>query len=327
MSDSLPAPRREAWPMPSVPSSPIFPESQPRISPVMPRFWNKVLIRYFLHQVSKALQGKFETEVTLRQLIGPALQHRRDGRPSRCLSTGQCLRGRPPTVSIPAPTANAGVPAALPALVAPVVAPAQGSLIESVISQQLELMRRQITLLQGGAVPSPVSAPPVVIHRSPRYREDQDSPKVATIRRLRSDNGDQPEPRRQPDRPSASAPRRARRKYAAKTRASKELTAKSRQWYADPRTVSGFNRRWKEMIYQIAVQRSKGSRLIDVDGNEIYRFAERVRADFLGHSPDFITKALHAQLDRGVEVGPRMSPPWRRPNCFARSQGMNAPVS
>ena len=35
-------------------------------------------------------------------------------------------------------------------------------------------------------------------------------------------------------------------KYIAKTKTSKELTAKYRQWHADPRTVSGFNRRWKE---------------------------------------------------------------------------------
>ena len=47
-------------------------------------------------------------------------------------------------------------------------------------------------------------------------------------------------------------------KYVAKTRTSKELTAKYRQWYADPRTVSGFNRRWKEMIYQIIVKEAAG---------------------------------------------------------------------
>ena len=37
---------------------------------------------------------------------------------------------------------------------------------------------------------------------------------------------------------------------------------------ADPRVVTGFHPLWKDLVYPIVVDRSKGARLWDIDGNE-----------------------------------------------------------
>ena len=94
-------------------------------------------------------------------------------------------------------------------------------------------------------------------------------------------------------------------RYTARTPGSKALTARYRPWHADPRTASGFNRLWKEIVYQIVTVRSKGSRLIDVDGNEYIDILNGFGPGFLGHSPDIVVDALHAQIDEGFEVGPQ----------------------
>ena len=94
-------------------------------------------------------------------------------------------------------------------------------------------------------------------------------------------------------------------RYTAKTAKSKALTAQYRSVHADPRTASGFNRLWKEIVYQIVTVKSKGSRLIDVDGNEYIDILNGFGPGFLGHAPEQVVSALHAQLDAGFEVGPQ----------------------
>ncbi len=58
------------------------------------------------------------------------------------------------------------------------------------------------------------------------------------------------------------------------------------------------------MVYPIVVERSSGARLWDIDGNHYVDLLNGFGPNFLGHSPSFITEALKAQLDQGVEVGP-----------------------
>ncbi|MGH1486105.1 MAG: amino acid adenylation domain-containing protein [Cellvibrionaceae bacterium] len=95
------------------------------------------------------------------------------------------------------------------------------------------------------------------------------------------------------------------KRYSEKTKKSKALTTQYRTYHADPRTASGFNRLWKEIVYQIVTVKSKGSRLIDVDGNEYIDILNGFGPGFLGHSPDHVTTALHEQIDAGFEVGPQ----------------------
>jgi len=95
------------------------------------------------------------------------------------------------------------------------------------------------------------------------------------------------------------------KRYNEKTTKSKQLTSEYRQYHADPRTASGFNRLWKEIVYQIITVKSKGSRLVDIDGNEYIDILNGFGPGFLGHSPDNVVNALHDQLDAGFEVGPQ----------------------
>ena len=95
------------------------------------------------------------------------------------------------------------------------------------------------------------------------------------------------------------------KRYNNKTPKSKQLTADYRQFHADPRTASGFNRLWKEIVYQIVTVKSKGSRLLDVDGNEYIDILNGFGPGFLGHSPDIVIDALSDQLKSGFEVGPQ----------------------
>src|SRR5262249_4713427 len=58
------------------------------------------------------------------------------------------------------------------------------------------------------------------------------------------------------------------RRYNAKTKGSKRFTQENRAQLSDPRVVSGFRPAIKELVYPIVVDRSEGSRIWDIDGNE-----------------------------------------------------------
>lgn len=288
-----------------------------------------------LTQVSKALANQFGINLTLRDLMGDLADI--DALVAHLDASLPSDRYRPAMVSAPTATAPAASPlaavdsapaapaagTAVPMVIqapAPVVtfapmAPVNAAGIEGLVAQQLDLMRQQISLLQGGVIlpQAPAPAQPVLLSPAPAHAA---APVVAAPTK----SAEAPASSSNVSAPTTSINRslddtlteRQQRhldelvsKYVSKTRTSKELTAKYRQWHADPRTVSGFNRRWKEMIYQIAVKKSKGSRLVDVDGNEYIDLLNGFGPNFLGHSPDFVTEAMKAQLDRGVEVGPQ----------------------
>jgi amino acid adenylation domain-containing protein len=94
-------------------------------------------------------------------------------------------------------------------------------------------------------------------------------------------------------------------RYTKRTVESKRLTQNYRSNLADPRSVAGFNRLWKEMVYPIVVQRSSGARVWDIDGNEYIDFTMGFGTNLLGHLPEFVRAALEEQLRQGIEVGPQ----------------------
>lgn len=95
------------------------------------------------------------------------------------------------------------------------------------------------------------------------------------------------------------------RRFCDRTPKSKALTQEYRQYHADPRTAAGFNRLWKEAIYQVVSDRSKGSRIIDVDGNEYVDLLNGFGPGFLGHTNDMVNDAISERMARGYEVGPQ----------------------
>ncbi len=86
---------------------------------------------------------------------------------------------------------------------------------------------------------------------------------------------------------------------------SKAQTQAHRQRLADPRVAAGFRNIWKEIVYPVVVDRSKGSRLWDVDGNEYIDLLNGFGPIMFGHRPDFVEKALSSQLAEGLEIGPQ----------------------
>ena len=91
----------------------------------------------------------------------------------------------------------------------------------------------------------------------------------------------------------------------SKSPASKTLTQENRARLADARTVSGFRKLWKEVVYPIVAERSSGSRLWDIDGNEFIDVAMGFGVNLFGHSPEFVTKAIRKQLQKGYDIGPQ----------------------
>lgn len=95
------------------------------------------------------------------------------------------------------------------------------------------------------------------------------------------------------------------KRYTQKTAGSKASTEKHRPYMADPRVVSGFKPLTKEIVYPIVIEKSSGNRLWDIDGNEYIDALNGFGSCLFGHQPDFIKKALHYQIEKGYEVGPQ----------------------
>ena len=89
------------------------------------------------------------------------------------------------------------------------------------------------------------------------------------------------------------------RRYISRTTRSKDYTTEHRPHLADPRVVNGFRPLLKEIIYQIVVDRSQGSRLWDIDGNEYIDALNGFGMNLFGWQPKFVLDAVKAQLDRG----------------------------
>src|SRR5690606_9748252 len=94
-------------------------------------------------------------------------------------------------------------------------------------------------------------------------------------------------------------------RYNTRTSKSKAFSQQHRKVMADPRVVTGFNPLWKDLVYPIVVNRSKGARLWHLDGNEYIDLLSAFGANLLGYQPDLVAQAIKAQLDAGREVGPQ----------------------
>ncbi len=58
------------------------------------------------------------------------------------------------------------------------------------------------------------------------------------------------------------------------------------------------------MVYPLYTDRSEGSKVWDIDGNEYVDFVMGFGANLFGHRPPFVVEAVKAQLDAGFEIGP-----------------------
>ena len=233
------------------------------------------------------------------------------------------------TAPVAAPAPAAAVPTAAPAplLMAPVgtpvvFAPLAGTGADSalgLIAQQLQILAKQMALLQGVApvamAPAPLPAPTLPTHtpapaNTPASGATAAAPQITEEEAVEIKKPFGASPRIEKhasqltDRQQAFL-RDLTIRYNQKTKASKAYTQEHRAHMADPRVVSGFRPLTKELVYPLVVDRSKGSKLWDIDGNEYLDVLNGFGSCMFGHQPAFIAEALHAQIERGYEVGPQ----------------------
>ena len=97
------------------------------------------------------------------------------------------------------------------------------------------------------------------------------------------------------------------RRYVERTQKSKAFTERNRPHMADPRVVNGFRPATKEIIYQIVIERSKGSRMWDIDGNEYVDALNGFGMNLFGWQPDFVNDAVQQAARPGLRDRPAAS--------------------
>ncbi|NVI97307.1 amino acid adenylation domain-containing protein [Myxococcus sp. AM009] len=288
----------------------------------------------FLTQIALTIEKRFGVETTLWHLLeehptlGALARHIEASLPSEpegaAATVQPALPGQgdvaPAVVLKPVSAVAPAVPASAPAVTF------EPGTVQYFLEQQLRLISQQLALLGGAPLATNAAAPSIAasqleIGAPADARADQ--PAVTLLGTpLANDVGATREvydakrafgaaaritlTTNQEPTPNQRARLEALvRRYCAKTKGSKRFTEENRGFMADPRVVTGFRPNIKEMVYPIVVERSLGSRLWDVDGNEYVDVLCGFGSNFFGWSPPFILDAVREQLERGIELGPQ----------------------
>jgi len=284
----------------------------------------------FLGQVAQQLQSDFGVSITFRQLLSefatlPALA----AYLSDFLPPDPVQQAAPPVSPVATEAARQPVPAVpnvgqagqtqpLPIVLPSALQPGAG--VEHIIRDQLQvmsnLMLQQLEVVRGLPVgSSPTTAAPMAVP-------------VATAQAITEPGPVKPSAPPQPA-PSDEASRFDAHKvsvqiaasnltpeqrrhiddlivgYTQRTAGSKRYAQKYRAVLADPRAAAGFRPEWKEMVYPIVTDRSSGSKVWDVDGNEYIDLVNGFGQTAFGHAASFIVDAVAEQLRLGFEIGPQ----------------------
>lgn len=285
----------------------------------------------FLTQASIALKNKFSIEITFRQLIEeyscvpdlvdflmanvsdalmpcdmmPALQHVKMVQPilnNEHIKEYVAMDTYTPAVSKPGPSMGG---------------------MNDLFSRQLAIIEKQLELLNN---PGPVSGynqaaqsiPPVNQLVSQAASESVQQIKTPALVKKDKESVDA-EPEKRFSGPQLKIKKTSleftpkqqaffnefSKRYIEKTKGSKQYTVNHRSHLADPRAVSGFSPTFKELVYPIVTKRSKGSRLWDIDDNEYVDMLNGFGSNFFGFSAPFVSEAIKAQIDKGIEIGPQ----------------------
>ncbi|WP_420130066.1 amino acid adenylation domain-containing protein [Longimicrobium sp.] len=112
------------------------------------------------------------------------------------------------------------------------------------------------------------------------------------------------------------------RRYTQRTRRSREYAAEHRPHLSDNRASLGFRLANKELMYPIVGERSEGTRLWDLDGNEYVDWTLGFGVHFFGHRPPFIVKAVEESVRRGFHTGPQSDLAGPTARLFSEVTGM-----
>ncbi|NBD10811.1 aminotransferase class III-fold pyridoxal phosphate-dependent enzyme [Corallococcus silvisoli] len=192
--------------------------------------------------------------------------------------------------------------------------------LEDIVRQQLDLMARQLSLF--GKRPAgtaanertPERSAPATLQRA----NPAESAAPAPVRAAPAASPGKPEAdrfsafsvklgkdEREDDAEKVAHIQQLTASVTTKAPESKRLAQRYRQVLADNRVSAGFRPLLKEMVFPISAEKAQGAHVTDVDGNSYLDFTMGFGAHFFGHSPDFVTNAVKAQLERGMPIGPQ----------------------
>jgi amino acid adenylation domain-containing protein len=282
-----------------------------------------------LTQVALQLQKTYALKITFRELMDGCSSFERLAAHIDRLLPAETQPVAPVAAAVAAPvTAAAPMPMAM-----------GGGLVQDVIAQQMQIMREQLALLAGAAAPAmvqhvanvgavsvaaaPVGAASAAIASLPQAPT---AAEAAPTQSMAPTQGDEEAAlahttydvkkafgaiaRIHHGATELSGRQRARldafmRRYIERTKTSKAYTETHRGHLADPRVVNGFRPLLKEIVYQIVIERSKGPKVWDLDGNSYVDALNGFGMNLFGWQPDFVLDAVRKQLDAGYEIGPQ----------------------
>ena len=261
-----------------------------------------------LTQMAITCKNEFNLAITFRQLNDDL------GTPN--LLVNYLDQNLPPERFAPAPIAPA---VDVPIQNTPVSAPAPVQMTQNtnysnnssaidLIAQQLQLLGRQLELLQGSNSVQEPAKQPSVQNVQPIINPSIDSLSEDEIKEHKKPFGVSPKIEKKATEVNSQQRTFLDQlivSYNKKTAGSKAYTQKHRGHMSDPRVVTGFKPYTKELVYPLVVGKSSGNRLWDIDGNEYLDTQNGFGSCLFGYQPDFIKKALHEQIELGFEVGPQ----------------------
>lgn len=271
----------------------------------------------FLTQISQEIHNRFGVKVTFRQLLDQqssinALADFMD----TAVSKETTEFAAPQVGTIATPAVSDSTPAFVPNQAA------GGTTLEAMMREQLramsELMSRQLEALRGTshlassipAISPSASASISFVNASPLENSPAGTDTATPKNNKQEVKAFGPYKPPTPGQKGGITPAQERHistliaRYTAKTAKSKRSTQQYRHVMADPRVVSGFRSQWKELVYPLVTDRSEGSRLYDIDGNEYIDILNGFGPTVFGHRPKFVVEAVRKQLELGFEIGP-----------------------
>lgn len=279
----------------------------------------------FIGQFAQRIEKDYKIKLSFRELLSniPTIQDLaahldRQLPPEQQQAPAAAPVATPPLAAAEAPAAAAQ--ALLP--VAPVATAATIAGIESVLQSQLQMLQtivsQQLQVLQAtGSVATPPAmsiAASAAITSPIASNEPQPAPKEQVGRPADGEIGAERIKLYRPGAKSLATEMTPQKQafvseliaaYEARNGKSKSFTDQNRKWLADPRTAAGFRQDWKEIVFPVVSDRSKGSRIWDVDGNEYIDLVNGMGQTAFGHAPDFVVEAVKAQADAGFAIGPQ----------------------
>jgi amino acid adenylation domain-containing protein len=263
-------------------------------------FFELGLDSLFLTQLALKLKKTLKAKVSFRQLMNDfnsfnklAQQLETEG-VFQAVSATATATVTPDTITMPAaPTINTNTEPAAP-----------GSALNALLSQQLQLVNSQISLLnqlsqaaQHPAASTAVNEEPAKV--TPPIIDTQPRKPFGAGTRINVKRSNELDTIQQQNLDQLT------KRYTHKFKESKAFAQANRKQLADPRVVSGFRDQLKELIFPIVVNRSSGAHLWDIDGNQLIDVTCGFGSNLFGNGASFIQSAIAEQLSIGYEIGPQ----------------------